>query len=165
MDTALLFVRIVIGLAMLGHGTQKLFGWFGGYGIAGTGGFFEGLGFKPGKLFAAAAGLSEAGGGLLVALGLGGALGPAAIVMVMLVAALTVHVAKGFFAPNGFELNALYIAASVGLAYTGGGAFSLDNALGFHFLDGTQAASMLLAAAVILAGLNLLARRAPAQQS
>ena len=64
MDIALLIVRLVIGLGIFAHGAQKLFGWFGGYGLAGTGGFFEGLGFKPGKLFAAGAGLGEVGSGL-----------------------------------------------------------------------------------------------------
>src|SRR5665213_371156 len=78
MDIALplLIVRLVIGLGFASHGAQKLFGWFGGYGLAGTGGFFESIGFKPGKLFAGAAGASELIGGLLLALGLGGPIGP-----------------------------------------------------------------------------------------
>ena len=114
MDIALLIVRLVIGLGMAAHGAQKLFGWFGGYGLAGTGGFFEGLGFKPGKLFAAAAGLGEVGSGLLIALGIGGALGPAVLVMVMLVAIATVHISKGFFVTNGgWELNAAYISVAL----------------------------------------------------
>ena len=59
MDAGLLLARVVFGLLMAAHGTQKLFGWFGGYGLAGTGGFFESLGFRPGRLFAAAAGGTE----------------------------------------------------------------------------------------------------------
>src|SRR5574341_913816 len=59
MDAGILLTRVVLGSLMAAHGAQKLFGWFGGYGIAGTGGFFESLGFKPGRFFAAAAGFSE----------------------------------------------------------------------------------------------------------
>jgi len=160
MDSALLFVRLVIGLGMAAHGAQKLFGWFGGYGLDGTGGFFEQLGFRPGKLFAFMAGLGETGGGLLLALGLGGALGPATIVMVMLVAIFTVHISKGYFVSNGgWELNAAIIASAVAVAYAGNGAFSLDRLLGLTLLSSTQDANILMIAAVVLAGLNLLARR------
>src|SRR5580704_3862542 len=67
-NSGLLVARIVLGLLIAGHGAQKLFGWFGGYGLAGTGGFFEGIGFRPGQVFAFFAGLGEAGGGLLMAL-------------------------------------------------------------------------------------------------
>jgi putative oxidoreductase len=166
MDAALLFVRLVVGLAIAAHGAQKLFGWFGGYGLAGTGGFFEGIGFRPGQVFAFFAGLGEAGGGLLMALGLGGALGPAVIVMVMLVAIFSVHISKGFWAVNGgWELNAAYIASAVAIAYVGNGAYALDRALGFDVLSSTQAATILMIAAVVLAGLNLLVRRPPAKAS
>ncbi len=165
MDAALLFVRLVIGLAMAAHGVQKLFGWLGGYGLAGTGGFFEGLGFRPGRLFAFFAGLGEAGGGVLIVLGLGGALGPATIVMVMLVAIFAVHISKGFFITNGgWELNAVYIASAVALAYVGYGAYSLDSALGFTLLSTAQSATILMIAAIVLAGLNMLARRPAPQQ-
>ncbi len=160
MDIALLIVRLVIGLGMAAHGAQKLFGWFGGYGLAGTGGFFEGLGFKPGKLFAAAAGLGEVGSGLLIALGIGGALGPAVLVMVMLVAIATVHISKGFFVTNGgWELNAAYISVALVLAFTGFGAYSLDRVLGLNILTDPRQAWIAMGAAVVLALLNLLARR------
>jgi putative oxidoreductase len=160
MDIVLLIVRLVIGLGLAAHGAQKLFGWFGGYGLAGTGGFFEGLGFKPGKLFAAAAGLSEVGSGLLIALGIGGALGPALLVMVMLVAIATVHITKGFFVTNGgWELNAAYISVALLLAFTGFGAYSLDRVLGLTVLTEPRQAWIALGAAVVLALLNLLARR------
>src|ERR1044072_3276783 len=85
-DLGLLVARVVLGLLMAAHGAQKLFGWFGGYGIAGTGGFMESLGFRPGRFFAAAAGTTEFAGGLLVALGLLGPLGPAMIISTMIVA-------------------------------------------------------------------------------
>jgi putative oxidoreductase len=87
MDVAFLIVRIVVGLGLAAHGAQKLFGWFGGHGVAGTGQFFEALGFRPGRLFALGAGLGEFGGGVLTFLGLWGALGPALIVTVLLNAA------------------------------------------------------------------------------
>jgi putative oxidoreductase len=166
MDAALLFVRLVVGLSLAAHGAQKLFGWFGGYGIAGTGGFFEGIGFRPGKTFAFFAGLGEFGGGVLTALGLGGALGPATIVLIMLVAIFTVHISKGFFISNGgWELNSAYIAGSVAIAYAGVGAYSIDDALGFTLLGSTQCASIMMGAAVVLTILNLLVRRPAPQQS
>ena len=130
MDAGLLLVRVVLGLLMAAHGAQKLFGWFGGYGIAGTGGFFESLGFRPGRFFAAAAGTAEFAGGVLVALGLLGPLGPALVVSTMIVAIATVHWANGVFAQNnGFELPLLYAVVAAGLALSGYGAYSIDAAL------------------------------------
>jgi len=166
MDTAFLLVRLVIGLAIAAHGSQKLFGWFGGYGLAGTGGFFEQLGFRPGRTFALLAGLGETGGGLLTALGLGGALGPALIVLVMVVAIFSVHVPKGFWQTNGgYELNLAYIASAVAIAFAGNGAFSIDRMLGLTIFSTPQWAALLLAAAVVLALLNLLLRRPAPQQA
>lgn len=164
MDIALLLVRLIVGLAIARHGTEKLFGWFGGYGLAGSAGFFEQLGYRPGQLFVIAAAGAEIGGGALTVLGLGGPLGPALIVMVMLVAIFSVHISKGFAAANGgYELNALYIAAALAPAFELG-AYSLDRVFGLA----TQATATVwttLAIAVVLAGLNLLARRpAPASQ-
>ena len=132
----LLVARIVLGTAMAAHGAQKLFGWFGGYGLAGTGGFFESIGFKPGKLFAAAAGLGELASGILLALGLFGPLGPAIMVSVMIVAMLTVHRKTGFFATtNGIELPLLYTTGAIALALTGPGTFSLDALFGLGWLS------------------------------
>src|SRR5438046_2548264 len=120
MNAGLLLIRLVFGLVMAAHGAQKLFGWFGGYGIAGTGGFLESLGFRPGKVFAALAGLGEFGGGLLLALGFLGPIGPALVLSVMIVAAVTVHWGKGLFATsNGIEMPLLYAAASASLALIG----------------------------------------------
>jgi putative oxidoreductase len=127
----LLFVRLVVGLAFAAHGAQKLFGWFGGYGIAGTGGFFETLGFRPGKLFAAAAGFSEFAGGLLIAAGLFGPVGAMFVIAAMLVAVVTVHLRNGFFAAsNGIELPLLYLLIALTYAFGGYGVLSLDAALG-----------------------------------
>jgi putative oxidoreductase len=164
MDQGLLLLRLVFGLSMAAHGSQKLFGWFGGYGLAGTGGFFEGLGFRPGKLFAFAAGLSELAGGLLIALGLLGPVGPALVVAVMIVAAVTVHLKNGFFATSsGIEITLLFAAAAVAIALTGPGRFSADALLGLHFSD-------LIVWVVLLAGLigavgNLALRRTPAPKA
>ena len=130
MDAGLLLARVVLGLLMAAHGSQKLFGWFGGYGIAGTGGYFESLGFRPGRLFAAAAGGTEFIGGLLVAFGLLGPLGPAMIIATMVVAIATVHWAHGVFAQNnGYELPLLYSVVAAALALIGYGAYSVDAAL------------------------------------
>jgi putative oxidoreductase len=134
-SSGLLVARLVFGLLMVGHGTQKLFGWFGGYGLAGTGGFFETLGFRPGRAFAAAASLTEITGGLLLALGFLGPVGPALIISVMLVAAISVHWQNGLFATsNGIELPLLYAAGAISLALTGPGLFSLDAVLGLASL-------------------------------
>src|SRR5438105_15953773 len=104
LDFGLLVMRVILGLIFAAHGSQKLFGWFGGYGIAGTGGFLESLGFRPGARFALLAGLTETAAGVLLALGLLGPVGPALVVMTMLIAAVTVHGRNGFFmSANGFE--------------------------------------------------------------
>ena len=82
MSLGLLIARLVLGLAMAAHGTQKLFGWFGGYGRQGTAGYLEGAGFRPGILFVWALGLGEVGSGLLMALGLLGPVGPALMISI-----------------------------------------------------------------------------------
>src|SRR5947199_9242474 len=91
LSVGLPITRVIIGLLMAAHGTQKLLGWFGGYGLEKTGGFFEQLRFRPGRAFAAAASLSEIASGLLVALGFLGPVGPALMISVMIVAAVSVH--------------------------------------------------------------------------
>src|SRR5207244_9444618 len=83
MDAVLLIARLIIGLGLAAHGMQKLLGWFSGYGLKGTAGFFESIGFRPGVLFALAAGLGEVAGGLLTAAGLFGPIGPSLIITVM----------------------------------------------------------------------------------
>ena len=166
MATALLLARLLLGGALFAHGAQKLFGWFGGYGVKGTGGFMETLGFRPGALFAIGAGLGEAGGGLLTAFGLGGPIGPALIIMVMIVAILTVHAPKGFWNTNGgYELNTMNIAAALTLAFVGFGAYSLDAVLGIADVWSDASRWIVLGVAILLALGNVAARRtAPGPQ-
>ena len=154
MDAGLLLVRVIVGGVMAAHGAQKLFGWFGGYGLTGTGGFFDSMGFRPGKLFAGLAGGAETLGGLLVAFGLLGPIGPALVLSVMVVAALTVHAANGLFAQNnGIEVPLLYATVAVGLGLTGYGAYSLDAALGLAsvWTTGLSLAVLVLNPASVLA--------------
>jgi putative oxidoreductase len=159
---ALLIGRIYIGLAVAVHGVGKLFGWFGGYGLKGTGAAFETFGFRGGTMFAFAAGLAETGGGLLTAFGLLGPLGPALIVMIMLVAIFSVHAGKGFLAEKGgFELPGTYASGALILAYTGAGPYSLDAAFGLSWLTQSHFSDWALTGAVVLTVLNLLARRRP----
>jgi putative oxidoreductase len=166
MDAAFLIVRLIVGLGLAAHGAQKLFGWFGGHGVAGTGGAFEQLGFRPGGVFALMAGLGEFGGGLLIALGLLGPVGPALLVAVMVTAIGSVHLGKGFFVTNGgYELNLMYIASAVLLAFSGPGAYSLDRALGFTILPTARDAAIVLGLGVLAGLLNLALRRKPAPAS
>jgi putative oxidoreductase len=162
----LLVARVVLGLLMTAHGTQKLFGWFGGYGLRGTGAFFEQIGFRPGRLFAAAASLGEVTSGLLLALGFLGPIGPALMISVMLVAALSVHWANGLFAAsNGIEVPLLYATGAFGLGLVGPGPYSLDAALGIAPVW-TPAVTLAVLAAGIVGGLaNLALRRAPAPRT
>ncbi len=161
MDLILLVERL-IGLGFAAHGAQKLLGWFGGYGLAGTAGFFESIGFRPGKLFVVAASLSEIVAGLLMVLGLGAPVA-AMLVLATMVVAIPQHLQKGFFAGNGgWEPAALYLAVGLGFAASGFGAYSLDRALGLQALW-TPTVTWSLIGLGVLGGLaNLAARRKPA---
>ena len=123
MDIGLLLLRLTVGLTLAAHGAQKLFGWFGGPGLDVTGHFFEPLGFYPGRRHALMAGLVETGGGLLLALGLLTPVAAALVFSVMLVAAVSVHLKKGFFmASGGYEYNLVIGLAGLAVAFTGPGA-------------------------------------------
>jgi putative oxidoreductase len=127
MDIGLLILRAVVGLALAAHGSQKLFGVFGGHGIRGTGGFFESIGFRPGPVMATFAGLCELAGGLGLAVGFLTPFAAAAIIAVMIAATFTVHLDKGFFAQDGgFELPLINSAVAAGVAFTGPGRYSVD---------------------------------------
>ncbi len=166
LSTGLLIARLVVGTMMAAHGTQKLFGWFGGYGLAGTGGFFEQLGFRPGRTFAAAAALSELTAGVLIVLGFLGPIGPALMISVMIVAAASVHWGHGLFATtNGIEVPLLYATGGLALALTGSGAYSLDAALGLDRLWTPGLIWAVVGAGVLAAVVNLAARRPAATAS
>ncbi|MDN4074880.1 MULTISPECIES: DoxX family protein [Fictibacillus] len=127
LSLGLLIIRLVIGLSFAAHGTQKLFGWFGGHGLKGTAGWLESIGVKPGYTMALLAGLAEFGGGLLFAAGLVTWLGAAAIIFTMLIAIVKVHGANGFWSTSGgYEYNLILIAVALGVAFTGAGDYSLD---------------------------------------
>lgn len=165
MSLAVLIARLIIGLGVAAHGAQKLFGWFGGYGPAGTGSFMETLGFRPGVIFAIAAGVGELAGGLLLAAGFLGGLGPSLVILVMLVAIVTVHLNNGFFASNnGIELPSMVIAGALALDFAGMGRYTLDHVVGPSVFTFGTVRLYMLAAAVVIALLTLaLRRRAPQQ--
>jgi putative oxidoreductase len=126
-------MRLTVGGYFAGHGMQKLAGWFGGGGPEGTAQFFEQLGLRPGKRHALAAGASETGGGLLLALGLATPAAAAAISAVMLTAIRFVHWKNGpWNGDQGYELNVVVLAALAALVEAGPGPLSLDSALGIE---------------------------------
>jgi putative oxidoreductase len=162
MSVGLLILRIVVGLLFVGHGTQKLFGWFGGHGIDGTGGYFESLRYRNGPAMAVLAGLAEAGGGTLLVLGLLTWLGAAAIFGVMLNAMLSVHIQNGIWNSNGgVELPLAFSAAAICLAFTGPGRYSMDQAIGWHMAGWAWGLVAVILGAVV-GGLTLASRSRPA---
>ena len=119
--------RVTIGLLFVGHGTQKLFGWFGGHGLEGTGQFFESLGLKPGRRNALLSGVAEAGGGALFAAGAATPLSASAVSGSMITAIKTTHWEKGVWvSAGGFEYNLVLLAAVFGLTENGPGRWSVD---------------------------------------
>jgi putative oxidoreductase len=159
MAEGLFIIRLVLGLLLFAHGTQKLFGWFGGYGLDGTGGFFEGVGHRPGRLMAMVAGLSEGIGGLFLVLGLLTPWAAAMVMGTMYVAAVSVHAPHGLWATNGgYELPLTNGLIATGLAFTGAGGWSIDAAAGIPWTRGwgTGLAAIFLAT---VAGVVVLGRR------
>ena len=148
-------LRVLLGALFMGHGLQKLKGWFGGYGIEGTGQFFESIGLRPGKRHATAAGAAETAGGALLALGLLTPVASAALIGTMATAVKTVHLEKGpWVSEGGWEYNAVIVAALAALTETGPGALSLDRAIGTE-LSGPFWAFAALAAGLGGAAANL----------
>jgi putative oxidoreductase len=151
-DLGLLTLRLTVGGLLAGHGAQKLFGSFGGYGLEGTAGWLESMGLKPGKQWAALAGLSELGGGVLTALGLAHPFGPISAIAAMSTAALTAHRGKPIWVTaGGAELPVTNIGAASALILTGPGRLSLDRLLGIRI----PVALALLVAAGAAAGVAL----------
>ena len=151
-DLGILGLRLVAGGLLAGHGAQKLFGWFGGYGLEGTGGWLESMGYTPGKQWAMLAGASEFGGGLLTALGLLYPLGPIATVGAMVTASLDVHAGKPIWVTEGgAELPVVNIAAALARATAGPGRYSLDRALGLKLPKELVALGVLAVAAGVVA--------------
>jgi putative oxidoreductase len=131
MNLGLVILRVVVGALFFGHGTQKLFGWFEGHGPDGTGGFFESLGYRPGRDMAILAGVTETGAGMLLVLGLATPLAAAMIIGVMINATMAVHAPKGVWnSDGGYELPLVYSAAAATLAFVGPGSWSVDKAIG-----------------------------------
>ncbi|MDH6127018.1 DoxX family membrane protein [Kitasatospora sp. GP82] len=146
-DAGLLLLRLALGLTMAAHGSQKLFGWFGGGGLDGTGAFFTMSGYPAGKAMAVVAGLTETLGGLGLAVGLLTPLAGAALVGTM-VNALAVTWGGGFFAPKGVEYELLLTAAAAALTLTGPGRLALD-----RFLPGLRSHRLAYGAASVVLGL------------
>lgn len=127
---AALALRIPVGIIFAAHGAQKLFGWFGGYGLDGTGQFFGSVGLNPGYLMALLAGLAEFFGGLALVAGLLVRPAAAALAFAMVIAIVVVHLGSGFFVDKGgYEYALALFAASLSLAFSGGGRYSVDRAL------------------------------------
>jgi putative oxidoreductase len=159
MDAGIVILRIAVGLTLAAHGAQKLFGWFGGPGLAKTAAGMEQLGFVPGRRNALLAGLGEAGGGLLLALGLGTPAAAAIVVAVMIVAGVSAHWKQGFFVQNhGYEYTLVLALGAASVAFTGAGSLSLDALIGWR-LGGWSWGLVAVAAGAVGAAGSLLARR------
>ncbi len=161
MDAPMLILRVVVGLYLFGHGSQKLFGWFGGRGLKGTEGVMGTLGFRPPRFWAWTAALGETGGGLLLFVGLLNPAGPLLVIAVMLVAIFGAHWKNGIWNSNrGFELPLTNLAAALAVALGGRGSFSLDSALGISL---PEPAVGIIGVPLVLIGVGLaFATRKPA---
>jgi putative oxidoreductase len=158
MDVGILILRVLVGLTLAAHGSQKLFGAFGGRGIGGTTEHVRSLGFRPARMYAYALGGGELLGGSLFAAGLFTPVASLTTIAIMTTAAVTVHWKKGFFAVNGgFELPFVIATTAAAVAFTGPGAYSLDGVLGSS-LDGAAAAVGAVALGVVV-GLGVVAMR------
>jgi len=158
----LLVLRLVLGLILVGHGAQKLFGWWGGSGMTGWTGAMTRMRIRPAVPWAWMSALAEFVGGLLVAIGFLNPLGSFAIAGSMLVAIALVHWPKGFWTTKGgYEFNLLIIAAAAAVAIAGPGAYSLDTVLGIHL---PEPVLLIVGTLATIAGVGVaLGTRAPAQ--
>ena len=148
-NAGLLALRAGVGGVLVAHGVQKLFGWLGGHGLAGTGAAFEQMGFQPGRQAALAAGLGEAGGGVLIALGLATPAAGAAAAGTM-IPATAVHAPSGFFATGGgYEYPALLGVSAAALTLMGPGDWSLDARLDHRLNRPWMAAAAIIASSAV----------------
>ena len=157
-DAGLLLLRVVLGLTMAAHGSQKLFGWFGGGGLDGTGAFFTMSGYPSGKALAVVAGLTETFGGLGLSIGLLTPLAGAAVVGTM-VNALAVKGFGAFFAPAGIEYELLLTAGAAALTLTGPGRIAVDRFLPWVRNHRLAYGVATLALGLVVAGVTLLLRK------
>jgi len=138
---AALALRVPVGVILMGHGAQKLFGWFGGYGLEGTGQWMASIGLEPGYLMALLAGSAEFFGGLALLLGLLTRPAAVATAFTMVVAIFSAHISNGLFlANNGYEYALSLLAVTVALAIQGAGQVSVDSIL-LRQLERTDTAS------------------------
>jgi putative oxidoreductase len=169
MKIARLLLRLIVGGFFVGHGTQKLFGWFDGPGLEATAQGFEQLGMRPGRRNAIAAGVAEAGGGAALALGFATPLAASALTATMLTAINRVHLKNGPWAGSGgYEYNLVLIAAVLAVAEAGPGEPSLDASLGIEKSGPRWALAALGAGVIGAVGAHLAAEShapPPAQQA
>ncbi|HXN38755.1 MAG TPA: DoxX family protein [Solirubrobacteraceae bacterium] len=158
-----LLLRLSVGGFFVGHGTQKLFGWFGGHGLDATAAGFEHLGLRPGRRHAIAAGAAEAGGGALLAVGLQTPFAASVLTATMLTAIQRVHAKNGPWLSNGgYEYNVVLIAAALALAEVGPGPLSLDAARGRERSGTGWALAALVTGVLGAVGAHLVAESQPA---
>ena len=156
-----LLLRLAVGGFFVGHGLQKLFGWFGGGGVDATASMFEQIGMRPGKRNAVLAGLTEAGGGAAVAAGAATPFAAAGLIATMFTAINRVHLPKGPWAANGgYEYNVVMIVALLALVDAGPGSPSVDAARGKELNGPGWALATLLLAAAGAAGAHVAAEAA-----
>jgi putative oxidoreductase len=149
-DLGLLILRVVLGLVFVGHGSQKLFGWFGGSGLKGTSGWIGMMGFRPAWFWGLMAALAEFGGGTLLLLGLFSPLGSLGIIAAMLVAIIKVHWSKGFWnTKGGIEFPLVNLTAALVLGLTGPGAYAVDSVMSAKL---PEPVSLIVGLAVVILG-------------
>jgi len=166
LDAGLLLIRVVVGLVMMAHGAQKLFGWANGPGLEGFRGMMRKLNVHPSKFWATVGALNEFGGGLLLLLGLLMPLGPLMVIANMLVAIVMVHGAKGFWnSQGGYEWPLTLAVVSLAVALTGPGRYALDPLLGISLPPAILLVGLGIVFAAVLT-LSLMSRQqAPAPQA